>query len=82
MPFAYNRNYKNMTEQQADQREQERVRVMLFGRNLISDRIIGRWSDGVTGEALCNHLYSGLVGETIAENIVEKSRSIRTPETM
>jgi hypothetical protein len=79
MPFNRDRNYKNMTEQQADRREQERVRVMLFGRELISDRIIGRWSEGVTGQTLCDHLYSGLDRDTVAENTVQKVGSIPPP---
>ena len=72
LPFSHDRKYKNMTEQQSAQREQEYARIMLFGRELVSDRIIGRWSEGVTGAELCAHLYSGLDRDPIAENIGEK----------
>ena len=52
--------YRNMTEEQAARREAEYTRVMLFGKNLIQDRLIGRWSEGITGAELCKHLYDGV----------------------
>jgi len=75
------RNYKNMTAKQSAQREQEYARIMLFGRNLISDRIIGRWSEGITGHQLCDHLYSGLDRDMASEIAIQKVGSIPPPGT-
>ena len=49
--------YKNMTEKQRQRQEQEYARIIMFGSNLMSDRIIGRHSDAVEGSVLCDTLY-------------------------
>jgi hypothetical protein len=48
---------KYTAEMQAERIERERARIILFGASLMNDRIVGRWSNGVTGEELCKHLY-------------------------
>ena len=51
------RGATNMTRAQQDRFEAERARVMLFGRSLVTDQLIGRWAEGVTGEELVAYLY-------------------------